>query len=184
MASGLCGVTGRHGWRQMSLTAWQDRPIEEARHFNPAYCGALVYEFVRSYEKARGGPVPLVLVFCALAVALHPATRERLPRSTITGLFPWLEDNSDVRVGFGDRARDLTPYVREALRFAAARQAICFTRDGTVATGPRRASFTPSALREMTRDVVDTVEATRRVARWFAAAGDPATILSGWGVKL
>lgn len=168
----------------MSLTAWHDRPIEEARHFNPAYCGALVYEFVRSYEKAREGPASFVLVFCALAVALHRGTREMLPRSTITGMISWLEENPEVRAGFGERARNLAPYVREALRFAAARQAIVFVPGGAVAVGPRRASFTSNALRNMTRDVADTVEATRRVARWFAAVGDPATILAAWGVKL
>ena len=40
----------------MSLNPWSDRwAPEEANHFNPAYCGVLIYEFVRAYEKARKG---------------------------------------------------------------------------------------------------------------------------------
>ena len=94
----------------MSLRPWQERwASEEANHFNPAYCGALIFEFVRAYHSARKVPPSFALLFCALPIALHPATRARLPRTIRTQLFPWLEDNRDVRVGFADRARNLTP---------------------------------------------------------------------------
>ena len=102
----------------MSLNPWGDRwAPEEANHFNPAYCGVLIYEFIRAYARARKVPASYALVFCALPIVLHPATRNRLPRPTVTRLLPWLEENRDVRVGFADRARNLRPYVREALRY-------------------------------------------------------------------
>ena len=169
----------------MSLNPWGDRwAPEEANHFNPAYCGVLIYEFVRAYDKARKVPVSFSLVFCALPIALHPATRGRLPRSTITGLLPWLEENRDVRVGFADRARNLSPYVREALHYASARHAIYFGSGGVLTTGPKRASFTQTALDDTTTDVRETVDAVRKIARWFAAAGDTPTILAAWGIRV
>ena len=169
----------------MSLNPWSDRwAPEEANHFNPAYCGVLIYEFVRAYEKARKEPVSFALVFCALPIALHTATRGRLPRSTITGLLPWLEENRDVQVGFADRARNLSPYVREALRYASARHAIHFGNGGVLITGPKRASFTQTALDDTTTDVRETVDAIRKIARWFAATGDTPTILAAWGISV
>ena len=64
----------------MSLKPWRERwTVVEANHFNPAYCGVLIYEFVRSYQKAKDSAAPFALVFCALPIALHPATRDRLP---------------------------------------------------------------------------------------------------------
>ena len=169
----------------MSLKPWPDRRVpEEANHFNPAYCGVLIYEFVRAYEKARKAPASFALVFCALPITLHPATRNRLPRSTVTGLLPWLEENHDVRVGFADRARNLSPYVREALRYASVRHAIRFGHGGVVTTGSKRASFTQSALDDTTTDVRETVDAIRKIARWFAAAGDTPTILAAWGIRV
>lgn len=169
----------------MSLNLWRDqRAPEEAHHFNPAYCGALSFEFVRAYEKAKNTPTSFALVFCALPITLHPATRDRLPTSIVTRLFPWLENNPDIRVGFADRARNLTPYVREALLYAAARQAICFNSSGVITTGPQSASFTQRALEETTTDVRETVNATKKVARWFAAAGDTPTILAAWGISV
>ena len=168
----------------MRLNTWQNRAQAEAHHFNPAYCGALTCEFVHAYESAKNSPVPFALIFCALPIALHPATRDRLPKSIVTGLFPWLENNPDVRVGFADRARNLTPYVREALHYAIARQAICFGTGGVITIGPNRASFTPKTLEGVTMEVRETVNATRKVARWFAAAGDPTTVLAAWGISV
>ena len=169
----------------MSLPPWHERRASGyANHFNPAYCGILVYEFVRSYEKESKSPAPIALVFCALPIALHPATRECLPRSTATRLLPWLENYRGVRVGFSDRARNLCPYIREALHYAAARQAISFGRGGVIIAGPKQASFTPVVLNEATTDIRGTVKAIRFIARWFAAAGDTPTILAAWGIRL
>ena len=169
----------------MSLPPWHERrALGEANHFNPAYCGVLVYEFVRSYEKAQKNPPSFALLFCALPVVLHPATRDRLPSSTATRLFTWLENNRDVRIGFSDRACNLRPYIREALRYAAAHQAISFGNGGAITAGPKRASFTSTALNETTTDVRDTIKAVRLIARWFAIAGDTSTILAAWGIRV
>ena len=169
----------------MSLPPWHERQASGyANHFNPAYCGILVYEFVRSYEKEKEIPTSIALIFCALPIALHPATRECLPKSTATRLLPWLEKYRHVRVGFSDRARNLCPYVREALHYAAARQTISFSSGGVITAGPKQASFTPVALNEATKDIRDTVSAIRFIARWFATAGDTPTILAAWGIRL
>ena len=166
----------------MSLRPWPDRwPTQEANHFNPAYCGVLIYEFARAYERAKKVPPSFALLFCALPIALHPATRNRLPRSIRTRLLPWLEANRDVRVGFPERARNLTPYVREALRYAAGRRALRFSAGGLIGTGTTRASFTPRARDAATADVRETVDAIQTIGRWFAASGDPSTILAAWG---
>lgn len=185
MAPQLCILDSQLEGGEMSLKPWGDRrAVANANHFNPAYCGVLIYEFIRSYKKAKGSDAPFALIFCALPIALHPRTRDRLPRSTVTKLFPWLQQNRDVRIGFADRARNLTPYVREALRYALARRAIGFTENGLVVVGPKRASFTPTAADEATPEIRDTVDAIRKIARWFAAAGDTSTILAAWGIRI
>ena len=169
----------------MSLSPWRERWVaQEANLFNPAYCGVLIYEFVHAYEGAKKAPPPFALLFCALPIVLHPSTRNRLPKRFTTGMFSWLENNRDVRVGFSDRARNLTPYIREALRYAAARQAIYFDNGGVVSTGPKRASFTQPALDEATTDVRDTIDAVRKIARWFVAAGGTPAILAAWGIRV
>ncbi|WP_273239764.1 three component ABC system middle component [Hyphomonas atlantica corrig.] len=168
----------------MSLPAWNARAPEEANHFNPAYCGALIYEFVRAFEKEAPTSPDYALIFCALPVAMHAPTRDSLPRTTLTGLLPWLERTPAARIGFAARARGLAPYLREAIQFALARNALVVDEAGRVALGSKRASFTPKALDDMTTDIRNTVTATRMVGRWFAASGDTSTILAAWGVRV
>ena len=169
----------------MRLYNWQERWVsEEANHFNPAYCGVLIFEFVRAYSNAKRESPSYALLFCALPISLHPTTRKRLPKSTATGMFSWLQNNRDVKVGFADRAHNLTPFVREALQYAASRDVVSFSDGGTVSTGLRRASFSQTDLIETTTEVRDTVIAIRMIARWFAAAGDASTILAAWGIRV
>jgi len=168
----------------MTLQKWQERVPEEAHLFNPAFCGALLYEFIRSYTKAKDDHVDFPLPFCALPLALHPASRDRLPYSTVTSLYTWLEENADMRVDYAARARSLAPYVREALRFTIGRNAIALNANGQLQLGSKRASFPDSYLDGMTPEIKEIVTATRKVARWFGAAGETATIMTAWGVRL
>lgn len=168
----------------MRLVTWKERAPEEAANFNPAYCGALIFEFVKEYEKSKDAWPAFPLPFLALTISLHPGTRDQLPKSTITGLYSWLEDNPDAKVGFAIRAQNLRPYLQEAMRFSIAREALRFDDGGHLAIGGKKASFTPSVLQSSTTEVRDTVTATKKVARWFAAAGATSTILAAWGIRV
>jgi hypothetical protein len=166
----------------MQLAPWASRPPEEANLFNPAFCGALTFEFVKEYQKAKDVASPFVLPFCALAISLHPKTRAALPSTTINSMYTWLERNSKSLIGYQARARSLVPTIREGIRFALDRRTLAVT-DAGLALGEKRASFTPPFLSGATHDAQDCVIATRFLGRWFAKAGTPSTILSGWGIR-
>lgn len=168
----------------MTLPDWHNRAPEEAAHFNPAYCGALIFEFVKEYEKSGETGSDFPLPFCALAIAMHPQTRNSLPKSTITGLYPWIEANGVAKVGFAKRVQNLRPYVQEAIRYAVARDVIVIDSMGKLRTGPQKASFTPLFLQSVTSEVRETVSAVKKIARWFSAAGETSSILAAWGLRL
>lgn len=165
------------------MLPWERRPREEANLFNPAFCGALIFEFVKEYQSARRKASPFVLPFCALPIALHPVTRAALPLSTRNSLYSWLEEHTDTLVGLGERARNLTPYIEEALRFAVDHGAIAIDEKGELLSRERIASFTSKKMEPMTLEVKECVNKTRFLGRWFAAAGSPSTILSSWGLR-
>lgn len=168
----------------MKLLTWKERSPEEAAHFNPAFCGALIFEFVKEFEKSSCSGVEFPLPFCALAISMHPKTRGALPKSTITGLYAWLESNPNVKIGFAERIQNLRPYIQEALRYSISRNAVFIGEGGELRVGPKRASFTPSFLNNSTSEIKETVSATKKVARWFSAAGETSSILAAWGVRL
>ena len=168
----------------MKLPAWTDRTQEEAHHFNPAFIGALTFEFIKAYESAKRAPAPFPLTFCALPLSLYPDSRVRLPNTTRTGLYSWIERTPEALVGYSERARNLVPYLKEGVRYATLREAIVINTAGGVSTGPKKASFSTSALEAVSPDVRDIVKSARMVGKWFAGAGEAQTILASLGVRL
>ena len=167
-----------------TLMPWDER-IQEAYLFNPAFCGSLTYEFVKSFTKAtsRSG-IYLPLVFCALPVSLHLETRQKLPLSTVTSVYTWLQRHQDVLVGFAKRAQSLAPYIKEGISFGCARNTLVFDESGLLALGLKRAGFTPKFLEDTTPEFHDIVMKTRFLGRWFAGGGETATIMAAWGLTV
>ena len=166
------------------MTPWQLRAQEEAYLFNPAFCGALTFEFVKAYTSAKTDAAAFPLVFCALPLALHPATRDALPGTTANSLYTWIEDNPAALIGYPERTRLLVPFVQEGLRFAMDRQVVALDDAGCLRTGAKAASFTPTVLQQMTEETKACVNTSRQVGRWFAKAGAASTILSALQVIL
>lgn len=165
--------------------AWVRRAPEEAHLFNPAFCGALVFEFVKSYTQAAGQPgVDLPQVFCALPISLHRETRQNLPSTTRTSVYTWLQRFPAAQVGYAERASDLAPIVKEAIMFAAARETLAITDSGQLSVGAQKASFTPRFLETATPEVKEIVSSARLLGRWFATAGSTATLLASWSITL
>lgn len=164
---------------------WRERSFEEAHLFNPAFCGALAFELVKSFSAASGSEgIDTPLVFIALPVVLHKSTRRRLPSTVRTSVYTWLQRHPEVLVGFANRARDFAPSAREAVMFCAARETISITENGKLALGPERASFTPKFLESSTPEIREIVAAVRLVGRLFASAGTTSTLMAAWRVSV
>jgi hypothetical protein len=164
------------------LKRWEQRVTEEAHLFNPAFCGALVVEFVREFRNAKDSECPFVMPFCALPISLHPKTRSLLPSTTLTSMYTWRERNSESLVGYQARAASFRPVLQEAVRFAINRSALAIN-DGHLSIGPVRVAFTTRFQQQLTHDARDCVTATKLLGRWFAKAGTTSTILSAWGIR-
>jgi hypothetical protein len=155
---------------------------EESLLFNQAFLGSLGYEFVRTYSKERDR-APITLLAIALAAALHKQTRTRLPYSTVSSLYGWLQDNEPLLVGFNRRARGLLPYVKRAALFALNQDTLSLAGGHYLKLGRNRASFTASFLQTTTYETQDIVDRTRFLARWFAKSGSEASVMAAWGLK-
>lgn len=165
------------------LEVWNRRPTEEANLFNPAFVGSLTYEMAKEYEKSKPEGVPLTFVPLVLSIALHQKTRDRLPSSTVTSLYEWMQKNEDVQIGFWERVCGLLPYVREAMLFSLQHQTIRFSEGHLVRLGEEKAHFSAGFMRATTQEVKDVIGATKFAARWLAKSGSESSILACWGIK-
>jgi len=158
------------------------RSREESHLLNAAFCAVLSLRVAEGYsaEAARG--MPFAILFIAMPILLHSATREALPRNTRTSLASWLESNAALRAGLADRARALVPFVREGILFGALHGALQLSGQGLVIPG--RVVEPPEALTaSATANAKSCLERARFVGRWLARAGSPETVMTLWGVR-
>lgn len=167
----------------MSLLVWAERPREEAYLFNPAFCATSLHEFVKEYQRAKGGAAPFPLLFCVLPITLHGMTRQTLPGTTLTSLYSWRERNPQAIIGFTERARSLRPVAQEALRFAIDRKILTFADGGSVILGEKPLVVAKRFEDIITDDARDVINSSRLLGRWFAKAGPASMIMAAWGIK-
>lgn len=167
----------------IAFSAWDKRPPEEANLFNPAFCSALMYEFVRAYTKERSDGAPLPLLPVVFAAVLHSSTRQKLPGTTLTSLYEWIQRNNECLIGFPDRAIAVVPLIKEAIIFSVGHDVLKFSTGYNIVLSEKKASFTPTFLEQSTSELNDIVARTRFLARWFVKSGSDSSILSSWGIK-
>ena len=163
------------------MIAWKERTSEERALLNPAFCAQLLWHAARGHT-AIGEGLPFEESFLVLPFVLHGYTRSELPHDTRTSMAVWLARNPLARGKVVDRARLLVPFTREALVFGSVHQLIEISQ-GRVHPRPESAPRVSVVFAEASDDARDSAERAEFVGRWFAKAGNPATVLALLGVR-
>lgn len=167
----------------MRPEAWDRRPVEEANLFNPPFLCSLTFEFAKNYIAGRHESAPLTLVVVGLAASLHPASRERLPYSTITSLYEWLQQNEDLLIGFSTRAKNISPHIKEAVLFGLSAEALTIGPGHGLRPHVLKAGFPKSFLDSTTKETKSIIERTKFMGRWLSKSGSEVSIAAAWGIS-
>lgn len=165
------------------LGVWQRRPPEEANLFNPAFLCALAHEFLKEFTKTHQAGAPLPLVVVALTTSLHRTSRKRLPHSTIRSLYEWLQENEDLLIGFATRAKNITPYLKEAILFGLALDTLHVGDAHNLLVGGKKATFPKSFIDSTTSETRSIIDRTKFMGRWLSKSGSEVSISAAWGIK-
>ncbi|MFZ2997360.1 three component ABC system middle component [Sphingobium sp.] len=160
---------------------WDERPREEAALFNPAFCGEIIAQSVHAHFKTGKRPLSFPLAFTILPLALHPASRERLPSQSSTTLRTWAVNNDALLRPLSDRIARLRPITREALLFLIQLQALDLTPAGLI-PGEKPIALTRK-IKAGTAETDEIRRSARLLGRWFAAQNNPLLILQTLGLK-
>ena len=122
------------------MKEWANRPPEIAALLNPAFCGLLISTALDTYTQNTIEGAPYAFPFVILPLILHKPTRQAFPRSSRTAFSTWIT-NADTaaiaKVGFAKRAKNMAPYVKEALTFAMQHNSIYVTESGLLENSGR-----------------------------------------------
>jgi hypothetical protein len=160
--------------------AWDERPAEEARNLNPAFCAELIARTVAEYNKARKAPLSMATAFLVLPLTLHKPTRTALPGRANAAFATWIATNNPLLAELPGRVHRLRPVSREALLFSI-RYGINALNDGGLIPGskPIKPTARPVAT---TDDVNEARAAAALLGRWLGAQASENAILQGFGV--
>lgn len=159
------------------MRTWDERSIEQAGLFNPAFLAVVLA--LASRGAGDDGGLAWPLAFLAVPLVLHRPSREALPRGVTTTLPVWIERTPEVRIGFAQRARDLAPLTREGARLGLAAGSMQLVGDRLQPGALRRRTkaVRPSAERD------DVLKRAEFAGRWLAGSGDVATVFGMFGVR-
>ncbi|MFD3757984.1 three component ABC system middle component [Streptomyces sp. NPDC058622] len=152
---------------------------EERALYNPAFTAVLCVRAVQGYDKEYAAACPLLVAVTASIMALQPAIREALPRTTGTGLMGWLEANEHVRIEMIRNATVLAAVVRPGLLFALQTDALHYTAAGLIPV-PRAVT---KAIAEGTQQTRAIQQAALMLGRWLPSTGSLGTVLTLLGVQ-
>ncbi len=162
------------------MIRWEERPLEIAHLFNPAFCGEVLRRSISSYQQTNSSPFPYSLTFLVLPIVLHRETRERIsPRQRLT-LHAWLEKYPDLKIGFAERASEMIPLTKEAIIFLLQVAAVRLDEQA----GLTSQFYKPVSL--IGQDESEIAECYRKaeiVGRLFARVGTVTTVYAMWGVR-
>jgi len=157
------------------------RPFEEEALFNAAFVSVLLFEAVRQYYDRSGKrPMPVILPYLLVPLALHRPTRDRLPNRMNAQMGEWVRAHPEALVDLGERVRSLRPIISVGICFGL-RHGVLQNIDGDV-----RAGQIQRRPRGMTRsaDADSCLTSAGFLGRWFAHQGDAITILAIWGLRV
>ena len=161
---------------------WSKRAEEERALLVPSFSATLLWQAATGHHSEVKRGVPLELSFLVLPIALHRGTRELLPKSVVTSLPVWLDENPLVRSGIAERARTLVPFTKDAMTFGGTRGMFLISpREIAAVTGWKRK--VNSVVKGTSQEVADCVKRAEFVGRWFARIGNGATVMALLGVR-
>lgn len=152
---------------------------EERALFNPAFTALVCARVVQGHAAKHESACPMPIVITAVIMALQPAVRVLLPRTTSASMPKWAEDNEAVRVHMAANIPGLTGVVRPGLLFAL-QTGVLVLESSSLSLGSRAI---PATITGSSPETVTIQKAAHLLGRWLPTAGTTATTLTLLGVR-
>lgn len=156
---------------------WELRSPSIASMLNPALIAHLIAAASSGYSRTAGKGMPYELAFLVPPLVLHRPTRGVIPRNTNSYLAKWTVENSRPLVGFASRAKDISRYTREGLRFGLRGRLLQVDESGLLVCDTRRMGRLSAGS-----ELDELVRKSALIGRWFGKEESITTTFAVLGV--
>lgn len=161
------------------MVPWEQRTIETATLFNPAFCSILLTESSSNYKIVLKQAMPYSLSFLVLPLILNSITRKNLPKTTAKYMRTWLSDYPEFLIDFPERVRSFVPFTKEALIFGLKEGTLQIDKEGKLLGIKKRNFITGS---NSTDEVIECIKSASFLGRWLAKTGSESDIFRVWRI--
>ena len=162
------------------MRRWDKRAKEVAYLLNPSFCGLILYNSIKEYEKETSTSFPFFLAYLILPLVLHRKTREKI--SSRTQMHIWLQKNPELLIDFSKRVNDIVEITNETIRFLLQCKVLEFDKDA--APNLKLSDLKLKEEKIENEEIDDCIRKAKHVARWFSKGGTVETIYINFGVRL
>lgn len=137
---------------------------------------------LQGFESENEAGMPFSLVFLVLPICLHKDSREILSKYPRRHFLKTISENSEIQVGFAERAQSLRGYTFEGLGLTMQLGSFEVTEEGRLRMlekGIRKSIDMKSG----TQESIECQKVAQQVGKNFAKIGDRVTIYSSLGVR-
>ncbi|HMI02395.1 MAG TPA: three component ABC system middle component [Pedobacter sp.] len=156
-------------------TAWTDRNKIVANLFNPAFCGEILRAVIKEYNKHTSVDFPFAFSFIVLPILLHKETRQKMPRSTRTYFFVWVEENDSLFFDFAQRTKSMVKFTKEAISFLLVYKKIVIADTGRMTSTSEKIKQVSDEDYEEYNDILKKAE---MLGKWLSQTSDVKSIYS------
>lgn len=154
---------------------WNNRNPIVKNLLNPAFCGEVIRVAANEYNTHSENKFPYLYSFLVLPIILHEETRQRLPRTTRTYIFAWVDENEDLLMQFPNRAKNMAKYTRESLCFLIKYNAIEMDKTGNIfVPNYRKTNYSGEEYSEYN----DIMKKSKMLGKWLSQSSDIKSIYS------
>ncbi|MFJ8660554.1 three component ABC system middle component [Streptomyces sp. NPDC093795] len=162
------------------MSDFVDLSREERALYNPAFTALLAARTVQGHQTQYGRPCPVALAVLGAVMALQPAVREKLPRTTNAGVSRWVEENRAVKVAMLQNATALAAVVRPGLLLALQTTLVHCTDQGLLQLPTGRLK---KVITGPTEELIAIQKAAHMLGRWLPSTGSMSTVMTLLGVR-
>lgn len=162
------------------MVSWNERPNEIANLINPAFCSIILFDAINAYYTIKKKGMPYAISFIILPIILHKRTRDKLPATSRSKYYAWIQQNPEVKIDFNIRTKNLVPYTKEAIQYGIINLLFSIDENG---------EFIPKRFKEKEKPWLQTNEPlicrekASFLGKWLTQSEDVSTIYSLWGIR-
>lgn len=154
---------------------WTERNKIVANLFNPAFCGEIIRTVAKEYNKNSTSLFPFEFTFLILPIILHSETRHRMPRTTRSYFFVWVEENDDLFFDFPKRTRGMVKYTKESISFLLLHKKISLDNNGRILTSSDKTRLIKN---DDYLEYNEILKKSEMLGKWLSATTDVRSIYS------